>query len=119
MYFDSTEKKFFYEDKKIAKNSLLLRNEIVNATFEYERGKMIVSLAPTDLLIVEDWNPVKRVMRNSERNINKFCFTPLPGFNAKTYPFIVCSGFEHISLINVKEHFIQVFIKEACNTVRG
>ena len=34
------------------KNSLHLKQEIVNATFEYERDKMIVSLAPTDLLIV-------------------------------------------------------------------
>ena len=64
---------------------------------------MIVSLAMTDLLLVRDWEPIKLIMRNSELNINKFCFAPLPGFNAKSYPFIICSGFEHISLINVKE----------------
>ena len=80
---------------------------------------MIVSLALTDLLIVHDWNPVKLIMRNSEGNINKFCFTPLPDFHIKTFPFIICSGFEHISLINVKEQFMQVFIKEPCNSVRG
>ena len=108
-----------FEDKKITKSSLLLRHEIVNATFEYEKGKMIVSLAMTDLLIVHEWDPIKLIMRNSEGNINKFCFTPLPGFNTKTFPFIICSGFEHISLINVKEKFMQVFIKEPCNTVRG
>ena len=117
--YSPSEHRFLLDEKKMIKNSLHLKQEVVYATFEYERDKMIVSLAPTDLLIVQNWSPVKRVMRNSENNINKFCFMPLPGFNIKSYPFIICSGFEHISLINVKEMFIQVFVKEPCNTVRG
>ena len=111
--------KFLYEEKKISKNSILLKNEVVNAIFEYDSSQMIVSLAMTDLLIVKDWNPVKLILRNSAANINKFCFMALPGFNVKTYPFVICSGFEHISIINVKECFMQCFIKEPCYSVRG
>ena len=120
LFYSLGEQKFLYEkDKKISKHSLLLSQEIVNATFEYATEQMIVSLAMTDLLIVREWNPIKLIMRNSEGNINKFNFLPLPGFNVGKYPFIICSGFEHISLINVRELFMQVFIKEPCNSVRG
>ena len=85
---------------------MLLKNEVVNSIFEYDSNQMIVSLAMTDLLIVKDWNPIKLILRNSAANINKFCFMALPDFNTKTYPFVICSGFEQISLINVKECFI-------------
>ena len=80
---------------------------------------MIVSLAETDILIVNDWVPIKVIREKFFDNINKFYFTLLPDFNAQSFPFIICSGFKHISLINVRSMQIQAFIDVSCNTSYG
>ena len=63
--------------------------------------KMIISIYPTDLIIVEDWVDAKLIVRNSAGNIWKHFFLPIPDFNEETFPFLVCSGRENFNLINV------------------
>ena len=43
---------------------------------------MIISLAETDLLIVNDWTPVKIIKEKFFDNIDKFYFAKLPEFHA-------------------------------------
>ena len=83
--------------------SIVLTNEKVYAVFEYVPDKIIVSLALTNLLIVHNWMPQRLIQRNSYGNIYKNYFAPLPDFDEHKFPFVACSGFEHISLINVHD----------------
>ena len=80
---------------------------------------MIISLAETDLLIVNDWTPVKIIKEKFFDNIDKFYFAKLPDFHAQNFPFVICSGYNHISLINVKRMQIQAFVDVSCNTSYG
>ena len=89
-----------YQKKK---HSILLSDEMVNSVFEYERDQLIIALVGIDLLIVRNWIPIKVIHERKLDNIDKYYFTKLPGFDAVTYPFIICSGFDHISLINIRE----------------
>ena len=103
----------------IKKGSILLKDERANSLFEFEKNHMIISLAETDLLIVKDFQPVKVIKEKSIDNIQKYYFSKLPGFNSHSFPFIVCAGFKHISLINVRTMKIQTFIDVSCNTNYG
>ena len=90
-----------YIDKR--KKSLLLKDEVIYTVLEYALEKMIVSLKLTNLLIVHKWMPLKMISRNSQGNIQKYYFDLLPNFDEQKFPFIACSGFEHISLVNVRD----------------
>ena len=52
-------------------------------------------------------------------NIYKNYFCLLPKFDEYKFPFIACSGFEHISLINVRDQIMQVFIRSPCKTIKS
>ena len=65
--------------------------------------QLLVHVAPVDLLVIRDWQAVKRITCYSPMNKDKYCLEPLPGFDIEEFPFIVSSGRESISLINVKE----------------
>ena len=41
---------------------------------------MIIALAETDLLVVNEWKPVKLIREKSFDNINKYFFSKLPRF---------------------------------------
>ena len=101
------------------KCSLLLNDERANSLIECDHGQLVISLAETDLLIVKDWIPVKVIREKSIDNINKQYFTKLPGFDVNSFPFVICSGFKQISLINIKTMQIQSFIEASCNTSYG
>ena len=89
------------------------------STFEYVPGRMILSLALNDLLIVYDWVPQRLIQRNVQANIYKNFFLKLPKFDEEKFPFIACSGYEHISLINVRDQIMQIFIRSPCKTVQA
>ena len=93
---------------------MLLCDERAIALLEYEPGKIIISLATTDLLIVKDWVSIK-VIRETN-NTNMLQFLKLPQFDAMDYPFIICSGFKNIKLINVRKMRMQAFIDVPCNS---
>ena len=74
------------------------------SALEYARKKIIVSLDPTDLLIIENWQPMKIIFRMQPTNTSKYFIAPFPNFDMKEFPFLVCSGSEHYSLINVRDY---------------
>ena len=73
-------------------NSLLLANERVEAILEYVPNKSVISLNPADLLFIHNWKMVKLVKTLQHGNFNKHWILPMPGFNEKDYPFLICSG---------------------------
>ena len=54
---------------KPRKNSIILMNEYVDHVLELESDKMIISVAPTDVLIVLKWDVIHRVHDPSMSNI--------------------------------------------------
>ncbi len=54
---------------KPKKNSIILMNESVAQVLELESDKMIISVKPTDVLIVLKWEVIHRVHDPSMSNI--------------------------------------------------
>ena len=80
---------------------------------------MIISLDPTDLLIVEHWNPLRIIPAISKGNIEKYYILPHPEFNEYEFPFLVCSGVYFYVLINVQNFKLDKFIDQSCGCVRA
>ena len=59
----------------------MLIDEKVYSVLEYARNNMVISLAHTNLLIVNDWKPVRLVASNSLGNIYKNYLMTLPMFD--------------------------------------
>ena len=79
---------------------------------------MIISIYPTDILIVHDWKIKKIIYKIEPGNFNKHWLRPLPDFDLDKYPFLISSGREFYSLINVKTMRIEKFIHSSCVNVR-
>lgn len=90
-------------------NSVLLKKENVRAILEYALNKMLVHVSPKDLLIFHDWECVKLISEPSIGNIQKHWLCPFGDFDVESFPFVVTSGGESFSLVNVKTFHQQVF----------
>ena len=117
--FEEVKFKFECTDVDKRKKSLLLKDEVIYTILEYAPDKMIVSLKLTNLLIVNKWEPLKMIAKNSMGNIQKYYFDPLPDFDEQKFPFIACSGYEHISLVNVRDMTMQIFVQVPCRSVKS
>ena len=73
-------------------NSIYLINENIHSVLEYAINKMIVHVAPTDILTVHNWQVVHILQDSAPGNNQKYWLCPLPGFNVNSFPFIVSSG---------------------------
>ena len=51
--YDEVQNLFVNENSQ--EESMLIKDEKVESILEYSNGKMIVTLYPTDILIVHDW----------------------------------------------------------------
>ena len=84
-------------------HSMLLKYESVYGILEYKPNKIIMTLHPKNLLIVEHWASTRLIQEDHAGNIQKFYIVPFPNFDEDTFPFLVCSGYEYICLINLKD----------------
>ena len=80
---------------------------------------MLITLDPNQIILIENWVELKRIRNGSENNINQDYLKRHPKFDSVKFPFVVCSGLEYYSLINVKDFFAQEFICSSCKTQRG
>ena len=63
------------------------------------------------LLVFYDWQIVHKIADNEAGNIEKNWLSPIPGFSVSYFPFVVSSGNEYYSLINVSTGKMQPFIR--------
>ena len=103
-----------FEQKLTKKNSMFIHNEFVKAVFEYTFNKIILSLDPSKLLIVENWKPIRIIPPDFKGNTDKFYLLPHPEFDEFYFPFMICSGFYQYELINVRDFTIEKFIDGSC-----
>ena len=74
---------------------------------------------PTDLLIVENWIKKQIIPEDNVNNTSKQWFSKFPGFEEKSFPFLVCSGKESFNLINVDLGLSQELIQATGNNHYG
>ena len=89
---------------------MLIRHEYVDSSCEFVENKFIITVAPTDLLIVSGWNVLHTVVDPVPGNVDKFWLSPLPKFDMEYFPFVISSGKMTFNLINVKTGEMWIFI---------
>ena len=112
--WSSTSIGFICKNKK--KQSMLLRDEAAQTICEYATNKMIVAIHEADLLVINDWQDVRMIKQQYTGNINKDFIIPLPDFDEQRFPFLLCSGYQHICLVNIRKHILTSFIIASCPT---
>ena len=76
---------------------------------------MILSLDPADMLIVDNWKPLRIIPSLTKGNIEKNYILPHPDFDEYDFPFLVCSGKCFYVLINVRDFRTDKFIEMSCS----
>ena len=69
-------------------------------------------------MIIENWSECKIISDTQECNDQKFFITPLPFFEY-SFPFLLCTGYESINIINVNTYKMQTLIKAPCKTIKS
>ena len=100
-------------------NSLVFRKQRLRTALEYKSNKILFTLDPTEIIITENWQQLRRISNGSENNMDQNYIRRHPNFNIVKFPFLIVSGLEHYSLVNVKEFFAQEFIVSTSNNYRG
>ena len=80
-----------------------MKDEVVGAVLEYVKDKMLVHVTSRDFLVVHDWQVVSAIVDPHSGNTRKTWLAPLPGFDEKTFPFVIASGWQSYNLINVSD----------------
>ena len=108
--------KFDYDKVKFVcdyrKNSILLKCEYVQTCYEFAPKKLLMyAEVRFKLLVVEDWKITHEIEDLNVGNGEKYWHCALPGFNMRYFPFVLTSGKEWYSLVNVKDGTASPFIK--------
>ena len=96
-----------------------MHNEYVQSMLEYASGKLILTIEPSELLIALNWKPFRIIPALFKSNIEKYFLLPHPEFDENKFPFLVCSGFDYYSLVNIKDFRIEKFIDQPCYFIRS
>ena len=89
---------------------MILRNELVYTACEYKSNKMVIAFCPADMLVTENWEPVRLIPSASAQNIDKYFIQRHPEFDEVKFPFLICSGIQFYVIINVKDYRMEQFI---------
>ena len=81
-------------------------HEVIKGILEFAQDKLLVHVYPLDLVVFNDWKAIHRITDISPGNITKNSLLPLPNFHPEEFPFVVSSGYETCSLINVKTGYL-------------
>ena len=100
-------------------NSMRFATQKLTFALEYKSNKILLTVDPTGILITENWQLLRRISNGSENNMSQNYLHRHPEFDIVKFPFVVVSGLEHFSLVNVKDFFAQEFIASSCNMHRG
>ena len=107
-----------FSQQEPGSNSIWLHDEFVHTILEYASSKLILSLDPSDLLLVEHWKP-HRVLRGDPSNTEKLYIQPHPEFHVIHFPLLVCSGVYYYALINIKDSTLEPFVDQSCGCSRA
>ena len=106
-------------DRNPEEDSIRIQKEIVDNCLEYAPKEMLIYIKPKDVLLAKNGEVTKRIEEEDVGNGQKFWFSPLPGFDKNTFPFIISSGWEMYKIINVKTGDLKPFIRTPCKYYTG
>ena len=89
--------------KEPEKNSIWMWHEWPEGLLEYANEKIIVALNPNTFLFLDNWRSMSYVQTN---DTSLLCMKPHPDFDLQVFPFLVVSGNNHMSVINVNEYTV-------------
>ena len=101
--------KVLYEG--IESNSMLLKKTIVKGMLEFAPNKLLVHIYPKDMLVIHNWDVVHNIVESNPGNNTKNWFFTMPQFNIETFPFVITTGIETSTLVNVRDGTSQVLMK--------
>ena len=87
------------QPKSLSDHAALVKNVVYWAK-EFEADKILATVDPAFVLIIEDWRECKVISDTQSCNDQKYFITPLP-FYKDTFPFLLCTGYESINILNV------------------
>ena len=79
----------------------MIKGPLIDSMLEFSDNQMLLTIYPSDLLIIEDFKRVRVINSINLGSRKKFWISPLPGFDINSFPFLVCSGSQAYNLINV------------------
>ena len=77
-----------------------------------------MSCFPTHNYIVKNWQAVSVILDPESANFNYFMI-PMPGFDAKSFPFFALCGEKNISILNVNTHVYKPLINQQFEWMYG
>ena len=83
---------------------------------QYAKDKFIAFVRERDLIIVHDWKVVKVIVEEDDSNTNKYWMKPIPGFHETDFPFIICNGWHHFSIVNVRDYYMEQLVNASTKT---
>ena len=89
---------------------MLMYYEHVEAILEYESEKMIFTLRPSIFLFVDGWVAIKH-LKQDENNFDQWSLKKHPEYDKDEFPYVISSGKNYFSWINVKENLVTKFIE--------
>ena len=93
---------------------MMIAYEIPISVYEYMPNKLVVHLDPTELLLIDSWQPMRLIKDVDPGNIYKFDIKRHPLFHPVKFPILICSGFTNYSFLNVNDFNLQPFIANKC-----
>ena len=108
---------FRFKVADLEDHSALIK-QTVDGVKEYEEDKIIITVNPATIVIIENWLEYRFVDDKKEGNDQKYFIAPLPLFR-HTFPFIVCTGYESINIVNIKTMQMQKLIDAPCKNIRS
>ena len=96
--FDAANAKFVCD---LESNAMLVEKEEIESICAYPPDGLIVSVKPTDLILVRNWKVISYISDPAPGNIFKHYQSVLPFFNIDECPFVVTSGDVGYNLVNV------------------
>ena len=100
---------------------MILKQEMIENVYEYDTNKLVVSLYPDDILITNNWRKVQVIKNNYPGNIQNHWVLPMPFLHSETgerLPYLVISGRESFSLLNLIDFSKQKLIASPCVNIR-
>ena len=92
--------------------AIIISKERPGTIIEVAVDRIMASLWNSpDLLIIQDFSKVTRIVDPATNNMYKDCMLPLPGYDAESFPFVIVSGAESTNIVNSKKAEMQVLIK--------
>lgn len=86
---------------------------------EIVRGVLLIYIFNKDLLLVQDWKVIRRLVDSDLGNIDKYQMLPFPDFDFDSNPFIITPGLKGLNIVNLQTGNMQRLLKLDMFTKQG